>query len=129
VYINQKLNRDIAYSIRMEPGVQTPEETLGKALGSCRDSAWLMVQVLRHLGLAARFVSGYRVQLTADIKSLDGPSDLSQILLTCMHGQKYIFRCRLGWLLILRPVYLQAKGISALAVHRIMQVPRRCRCK
>ena len=74
VYLNSKINAYLNYTIRMEPGVQTCEVTLGKKLGSCRDFAWLFVQVLRHYGLAARFVSGYLVQLTADVKSLDGPS-------------------------------------------------------
>ncbi len=97
VQINQRLEKEIGYNIRMEPGVQSCEETLKLAKGSCRDTAWLMVNILRHLGLAARFVSGYLVQLTSDEKSLDGPSGPEEDF-TDLHAWCEVFIPGAGWI-------------------------------
>ncbi len=94
IEVNRLVHERVRYVVRDEEGVWSPEETLLQGRGSCRDSAVLLVAALRSCGLAARFVSGYLVELAGDAPP--GRAAISRDALA-LHAWAEVFLPGVGW--------------------------------
>ncbi len=97
VDLNARVRDEIGYVVRLESGIQNCEQTLGLSKGSCRDSAWLLVDVLRQLGLASRFVSGYLIQLGGG-ESAKSNADHSRLDMVDLHAWAEVYLPGAGWI-------------------------------
>jgi uncharacterized protein (DUF2126 family) len=97
VALNEAVNKRIRYVIREEAGIWTPEETLAAGRGSCRDSAVLLMAALRSRGLAARFASGYLVQLADEGMIPDAPKGVARDVVD-LHAWAEVFLPGAGWI-------------------------------
>ena len=94
VGLNHLIFDKITYITRMEPGVLSPEQTVRDGAGSCRDVAWLLVAIARSLGFAARFVSGYLIQLV----DAAAPAPGLETDKVDLHAWAEIFMPGAGWI-------------------------------
>ena len=96
--LNRKVRDEISYVTRLEHGIQTSEDTLQLRSGSCRDSALLLVECLRNLGIAARFVSGYLIQLAEAKAELNGADSGPQTDSADLHAWAEAYLPGAGWI-------------------------------
>jgi len=92
VEMTEFIRNNMHYHVRLKPGVQTPYDTLRLNSGSCRDFATLMIEAVRRLGYAARFVSGYLYTPWRDTEEQQSHGNGST------HGWVQVYLPDAGWI-------------------------------
>jgi uncharacterized protein (DUF2126 family)/transglutaminase-like putative cysteine protease len=95
--VTARVRDRLDYTTRLEHGVQSCEQTLEESTGSCRDSAWLLVQVFRSFGLAARFVSGYLIQMASE-EPIDSDEPGPKADSADLHAWAEVYLPGAGWI-------------------------------